>query len=410
MAMQTPAVASSPKVAAAPAAAVVGRRRHKLRHCVIRNRELDSSSRLCAAAAAEDGREGGEKKGMRRVAVLGASGYTGSEVMRLLSRSENFRIVAGTAERQAGSTLAECFPHLAVDAHAASMTLVPVGELDWHGVDCCFCCLPHGTTQEILKGVPDHVRTVDLSADFRLRNVEEYREWYGDEHRAQELQKEAVYGLSELNRGAIAGARLVANPGCYPTCSQLPLVPLIRNGLISPLGIIIDAKSGVSGAGRSVKQNFLFTEIADGMQAYGVTRHRHAPEIEQGLSDAAGVPVLVSFTPHLIPMSRGMQCTMYVSLSGSTTVSDLRNALESAYADEGFVHVLPEGTVPQTRHVRGSNHCLMNVFEDRLPGRAIVVSVIDNLVKGASGQAIQNMNILHGLDEACDLGGLAMFP
>ena len=258
--------------------------------------------------------------------------------------------------------------------------------------------------------VPRHIKTVDLSADFRLRDTAVYAEWYGGEHRAPELQREVAYGLSELNRDAITSARVVANPGCYPTCSQLPLVPLVRAGLVSPHGITIDAKSGVSGAGRSVKQPYLFTELADGMQAYGVTRHRHAPEIEQGISDAAGEPVLVSFTPHLIPMSRGMQCTTYVTLSPTAQVADLRDALEAQYADEKYVHVLPEGQVPQTRHVRASNHCLINVFPDRIPGRAILVSVIDNLVKGASGQAIQNLNIMCGVDESRGIEGMPVFP
>ena len=285
-----------------------------------------------------------------------------------------------------------------------------VADVNWDVMNCCFCCLPHGTTQEIVSKIPEHVKVVDLSADFRLRDIDLYREWYGDEHKAPSLQSEAVYGLSEINREQIRHARLVANPGCYPTCSQLALVPLIRHKLISHQGIIIDAKSGVSGAGRSLKQHLLFTEMADGMQAYGVTRHRHAPEIEQGLTDVAGEQVYVSFTPHLIPMSRGMQCTMYVTLMSSCTVSDLHHALEDAYRDDQYVHVLPEGVIPQTRHVRGSNPCLMNVFPDRLSGRAIVVSVIDNLVKGASGQAIQNLNIMCGFEESHAIESLPVFP
>jgi N-acetyl-gamma-glutamyl-phosphate reductase len=249
-----------------------------------------------------------------------------------------------------------------------------------------------------------------LSADFRLKNVDTYAEWYGGEHKAKELQKEVIYGLTEMNREAVAKARVVANPGCYPTCTQLPLVPLIAAGLVQIEDIVIDAKSGVSGAGRSAKQNLLYTEAAEGINAYGVSKHRHMPEIEQGLSEAAGKPVLISFTPHLVPMTRGMECSSYVKMTPGTTVDDLRSCLEAKYANEPFVTVLPPGMVPQTHHVRGSNYCFMNVFPDRIPGRAIILSVIDNLVKGASGQAIQNMNLMMGLDETTCLLQQPMFP
>jgi N-acetyl-gamma-glutamyl-phosphate reductase len=343
-----------------------------------------------------------------RVAVLGASGYTGAEVTRLLALHPHFRITALTGDSKAGLPFSDVFPHLATAADVPN--LVKIADVDWSQIDAAFCCLPHATTQETLAALPAAVRVVDLSADFRLRNVETYAEWYGGPHRAPELQKEAVYGLTELNREAIKGARLVANPGCYPSCVQLPLVPLLEAGVVTAEDIVIDAKSGVSGAGRSAKQNLLYAEVAEGVGAYGVGRHRHMPEIEQGLSDAAGAPVRVSFTPHLMPMTRGMETASYVRLAPGKTAADARAVLAARYAGEPFVHLLKEGEPPRTHHVRGTNFCHVNVFEDRLPGRLIVLSVIDNLVKGASGQAVQNMNLLFGLPETTALLQQALYP
>jgi N-acetyl-gamma-glutamyl-phosphate reductase len=256
---------------------------------------------------------------------------------------------------------------------------------------------------------PD-AKVVDLSADFRLGDVAAYAKWYGHEHRAPDLQRAAVYGLTELKRAAVRAARLVANPGCYPTSAQLPLVPLVEAGQIEAGDIVIDAKSGVSGAGREAKQQNLYGEVAEGMHAYGVASHRHAPEIEQGLSEAAGRAVLVNFTPHLAPMSRGILSSIYVRLAEGASAEDLRDTLAERYAGEPFVKVLPPGTAPATRHVRGSNHCLIGVFADRVPGRAILFSVIDNLVKGASGQAIQNMNLMAGFAETAALEQQPLFP
>ncbi|GBF90163.1 N-acetyl-gamma-glutamyl-phosphate reductase [Raphidocelis subcapitata] len=343
-----------------------------------------------------------------RVAVLGASGYTGAEVVRLSALHPNISITALTGEKQAGKPFAEVFPHLVAASNVGP--LVKISDVEFADVDAVFCCLPHATTQQIIKGLPKHLKIVDLSADFRLRDVDTYAEWYGNEHAAPELQKTAVYGLTELARDDIKKARLVANPGCYPTTVQIPLVPLLEGGMISKDDIIIDAKSGVSGAGRAAKESNLYVEIAEGINAYGVSSHRHMPEIEQGLSDAAGADVKVSFTPHLMCMSRGMQSTMYVKLAGGATPDSLRAALSERYASEPFVRVLPKGSVPHTRHVRGSNFCLIGVFPDRLPGRAIVICVIDNLVKGASGQAMQNLNLVMGFPETTGLMQLAMFP
>jgi N-acetyl-gamma-glutamyl-phosphate reductase len=342
-----------------------------------------------------------------RIGILGASGYTGAELVRLLARHPQAEIRLLTADRQAGKPLAEVFPHL---GHLKLPDLRKIDEADWSGIDVVFCALPHGTTQEVVARLPRHLKIVDLSADFRLADIAAYAQWYGHEHRAPELQKEAVYGLTELARPAVKAARLVANPGCYPTSAQLPLMPLLEVGEIEGGDIIIDAKSGVSGAGRDAKQGSLYAEVTEGIHAYGVAGHRHAPEIEQGLSAAAGKPIIVNFTPHLMPMSRGILSSIYVKLANGATAARLRETLAARYKDEPFVRLLPDGQVPQTRHVRGSNHCVMNVFADRVPGRAILLSAIDNLVKGASGQAIQNMNLMCGMAETTALEQEPLFP
>ena len=340
-----------------------------------------------------------------RVGVLGASGYTGGELLRLLAGHDGFSVGLLTAERRAGQSLGAVFPHL---DGAGFPDLVKIGDAAWDTLDAVFCCLPHGTTQEVVAALPGHLRVVDLSADFRLADPDVYAAWYGRAHGAAALQGEAVYGLTELARDEIRRARLVANPGCYPTASQLPLAPLLEDGLIDAEDIIIDAKSGVSGAGREAKQGSLFAEVGEGVHAYGVARHRHAPEIEQGLAAAAGRDVTVNFTPHLIPMNRGILATIYVRTAKGADA--LREALARRYADEPFVRVLPAGAAPATRHVRGSNHCLIGVFDDRIEGRAILISAIDNLVKGASGQAIQNMNLMHALPETTGLEQAPLFP
>jgi N-acetyl-gamma-glutamyl-phosphate reductase len=346
-------------------------------------------------------------KNRLRIGILGASGYTGAELLRLLARHPGVEIRLLTADRQAGKPLSDIFPHL---GGLALPLPVKIEEADWPAVELVFCCLPHGTTQEVIAKLPSRLKVVDLSADFRLADTAIYAEWYGHAHRAPALQREAVYGLTELARDAVTKARLVANPGCYPTSAQLPLIPLIETGQIVSDDIIIDAKSGVSGAGRDAKQQNLYAEVSEGIHAYGIAGHRHAPEIEQGLSAAAGKPVKVNFTPHLVPMSRGILSSIYVRLAGGATPDTLRETLARRYAGEAFLRILPAGQAPATRHVRGSNHCLMAVFADRLPGRAILLSVIDNLVKGASGQAVQNMNLMAGWPEATALEQEALFP
>jgi N-acetyl-gamma-glutamyl-phosphate reductase len=342
-----------------------------------------------------------------RVGILGASGYTGAELIRLLAQHPQVEMKLLTGDRAAGKPLGTVFPHL---AHLQVPTLIKIEDADWSGLDIVFCALPHGTTQEVIAKLPQHLKIVDLSADFRLYDLETYAKWYGHAHKAPDLQKEAVYGLTEIERSAVKKARLVANPGCYPTSAQLPLIPLIEAKQIELDDIIIDAKSGMTGAGRAAKEEMLFSEVSEGIHAYGVAKHRHAPEIEQGLSKAAGRPVLVNFTPHLMPMNRGILSSIYVRLAKGVSAADLRATLEKKYAGETFVRIVPEGVSPATRHVRGSNHVLIGVFADRVPGRAILLCVEDNLVKGASGQAIQNMNVMAGLPEGTGLMQEALFP
>ncbi len=342
-----------------------------------------------------------------RIGILGASGYTGAELLRLLLRHPAAEIRLLTAERQAGKDIAEVFPQL---AGQGLPRLVKIEEADFSALDMVFCALPHGTTQEVIAALPSDLKVVDLSADFRLADPATYAQWYGREHQAPELQLEAVYGLTELARTAVAKARLVANPGCYPTPCQLALVPLIEAGAIETDQIVIDAKSGVTGAGRAPKEASLYAEVGEGIHAYALAGHRHAPEIEQELSAVSGQPILVNFTPHLMPMNRGELLTTYVRLAEGASVEALRAALAARYEAEPFVRVVPQGTVPATRHVRGSNFCLLGVFADRIPGRAILISTLDNLVKGSSGQAIQNMNVMFGLEETQGLEQQPLFP
>jgi N-acetyl-gamma-glutamyl-phosphate reductase len=342
-----------------------------------------------------------------KAAVLGASGYTGADMIRLTARHPNIEIVALIAKGHAGQPLAQVFPHLAgLDLPA----LVTSDQVDWSKVDVVFGGLPHGTSHAEIAKLPKAVKVIDMSADFRLRDPKTYAEWYGGEHSAPDLIKDAVYGLTEHYRDKIKSARLVACPGCYPTAVLLALLPLLKAKLITGDDVIIDAKSGVSGAGRTLKQNILFSEAGEGLSPYGIGNHRHVPEIEQELGLAAGGSVRVNFTPHLVPMSRGELCTCYVRLAGKARGADLRSALAAAYKTSPFVRIVEEGVIPATQHVRGSNYCHIGVFGDRISGRAIVVSAIDNLVKGSAGQALQNFNAMHGFEETLGLEQLPLFP
>lgn len=338
--------------------------------------------------------------------ILGASGYTGAELLRLIENHPAFRIVALTGETQAGKKMEAVYPHL---RHRDLPALVKHAEVDFSDVQLVFCCLPHGTTQEIIAGLPEHVKIVDLSADFRLFDGAAYEEWYGHAHHALDLQKTAIYGITELNRERVKASRLVANPGCYPTSILLPMLPLVEAGLINPHSIGADSLSGISGAGRGVKQEMLFTELDGGVSAYGIGKHRHMAEIEQELTRAAKAPIRISFTPHLVPITRGMLSTIHAALSPNVTAEDVRAHLAKRYANEPFVKVLESGS-PSTHQVRGTNMCFMSVHAGRLPGELIIISVIDNLVKGASGQALQNANLMFGLPEVTNLQLTAVFP
>ena len=347
-----------------------------------------------------------------KIGILGASGYTGAELVRMLLRHPRVEIALLTADRKAGQDMREVFPQF---APFALPRLVSLDGLDWAalGLDLVFCALPHATTQKVIKELlarAPNTKVVDLSADFRLHDTAAYAKWYGHEHHAPELQNEAVYGLVETHRRAIKKARLVANPGCYTTCAQLPLVPLIKEKAIELGEIVIDAKSGMTGAGRSAREAMLFSEVSEGFHAYGVGHHRHMAELDQEFSLAAGREVVVTFTPHLVPMNRGILSTIYVRGRRGRTPQDIHAILSKTYAREPFVHVLPFGETPQTRHVRGANMTFIGVANDRIEGRAIIISALDNLVKGASGQAIQNMNLVLGFPETLGLEQVALFP
>ena len=334
---------------------------------------------------------------IKNAAILGASGYTGAEAVRLITGHPRIQLKALTGHSRAGEALANIYPNF---APLGLPDVVTWQEVDWSEIDVVFACLPHGASQDTIAQVIDSVDTViDLSADFRIKDPDLYAEVYGRKHDQTMLLSEAVYGLTEYARADLRGARLVACPGCYPTCTLLSLLPAIDAELIEPDTIIIDAKSGVTGAGRKASTGLIYSEVSDGAHAYAVGTHRHAPEIDQMLTHVSGVETCVSFTPHLIPMNRGMITTSYVALRPGVSVEDLHSAYLARYKDEAFIHIEDAGTAPQTRHIRASNFARIGIFADRKPGRAIIICVIDNLTKGSSGQAVQNYNVVEGWDE-----------
>ncbi len=339
-----------------------------------------------------------------RIAILGASGYTGAELIRLVATHPGFDIVAATGERKAGMNIASVFPHL---RHLSLPPICQIGEVDFSKVDLCFCALPHRTSQQIVMNLPKSVRVVDLSADFRLRDPSEYRKWYGVLHAAAELQKTAIYGLTEFYRDQIATASLVAGTGCNSAAAQFALRPLFVAKAIDFNEVIIDLKCGVSGAGRVLQEHLLHSELSEGYYPYAVGgTHRHLGELDQEFSQVAGEPITVQFTPHLLPVNRGVLATAYVRGDAST----IHEVLSTAYTDEPFLSVLPLGDMPSTHHVRGSNFVHIGVAGDRRSGRAIVVAVLDNLVKGSSGQALQNANVMLGESETAGLLAAPLFP
>ncbi|MFC3180397.1 N-acetyl-gamma-glutamyl-phosphate reductase [Cypionkella sinensis] len=339
-----------------------------------------------------------------RIAILGASGYTGAELVRLIATHPAMKIVALSADRKAGMAMAEVFPFL---RHLDLPRLQKIDEIDFSQVDLCFCALPHATTQVVVSALPRNLKIVDLSADFRLRDPAEYEKWYGQPHTAVDLQKEAVYGLTEFYRDEIRNARLVAGTGCNAATGQFALRPLISAGVIDLDNILIDLKAGVSGAGRSLKENLLHAELSGGTHTYSMGgKHRHLGEFDQEFAKLAGRPVHIQFSPHLLPMNRGILATTYVQ--GDAKV--IHQTLTDAYAAEPFLQVLPFGALPSTRDIAGSNYCHIGVIADRIPGRAVVVAVLDNLTKGSSGQAIQNANLMLGIEETAGLMLAPMFP
>ena len=343
-----------------------------------------------------------------KIGIIGASGYTGQELMRILVRHPKAEITSATSERFAGAAIADIFPSLKglIDLRLSKLSVQRVVRES----DFIFTALPHGTSmgvvEECIKGGK---KVVDLSADFRLKDPDLYGRWYG-KHSCPNLLQEAIYGLPELYRDKIKGGQLVANPGCYPTGAILALAPLLEQGMISPAGIVVDAKSGVSGAGRNPSVTNLFGEVAEGLKAYGVAKHRHAPEMEQELSSRAGKEVHILFVPHLIPINRGLLSTIYARTDGELSTEQAYGVLQRCYGKEPFVRLCSPGAFPSTIEVRGSNYCDLGIMVDDRSGQLIVISAIDNLVKGASGQAVQNMNLMCGLPETTGLDQIPLAP
>lgn len=340
------------------------------------------------------------------VGVVGGTGYTGSELLRLLAGHPMVEVKVVTSRQQAGKPLTDIHPHMRpfADLHFSEPSVAVLAQCQL-----VFFATPHGASMRL---VPDliaaGIRVIDLSADFRLRDATVWADWYGQPHACPELIEEAVYGMPEINREQIRDARLIACPGCYPTAVLLGLLPLLEQGMVALDGLIADAKTGVSGAGRTLKTPFLYGEMAESFKAYGVSGHRHLPEISQELAQAAGADIQLTFVPHLVPMVRGIHATLYARLLDHE--ADLQSVFEARYADEPFVDVRPAGSTPETRSVRGANDCRLAVHRPVDGDTVVVLSVIDNLVKGAAGQGVQCLNLMCGLDEMTGLRGPALLP
>lgn len=338
------------------------------------------------------------------IAILGASGYTGAELVRIIATHPSLAIKALTGDRKAGQPMSSVYPHL---RHLDLPDLITIDELDYSGLDLVFCALPHATSQAVIPSIPNSVKVVDLSADFRLRDPEAYAKWYGKAHDAVEMQADAVYGLTEFYRDEIKRARFVAGTGCNAATGLFAMLPLVKAGVVDLDDIILDLKAATSGAGRSAKEHLLLSELYENVLPYSVGgRHRHLGEFDQELSKAAGREVRVQLTPHLLPASRGIVMTCY--LKGDPVA--VHETLSKAYMDEVFIRVLPFGEVPQMKDVRASNFCHIGVVGDRMSGRATVVATLDNLTKGSSGQAVQNANLMLGVEETAGLMLAPVFP
>ena len=335
---------------------------------------------------------------MIKAGIIGATGYAGAELVRLLTNHPEVQIIRYGSKSYIGTAYSDVYGSMRgiADAICEAEDMESLAE----EADVIFTATPQGLCASLVSGdVLNKVKIVDLSADFRIKDAARYEQWYGIRHPHPEFLPEAVYGLPEINREAVKKARLIANPGCYPTCSILAVAPALREGIIDPSTVIIDAKSGTTGAGRSAKVANLYCEVNENIKAYGVATHRHTPEIEDQLSIAAGCQVILNFTPHLVPMERGILVTAYASLAKDVSAEEVMHIYEETYASERFVRVLPSGRVPETRFVRVSNYADVGFAVDRRTGRLIMMGAIDNLVKGAAGQAVQNMNLMFGLPE-----------
>ena len=344
-----------------------------------------------------------------KVGIVGASGYVGQELLRILLDHPHAEVAKITSRQYAGQEIASLYRNFAGRTELRFTEKIEGDDLK--ELDLVFLALPHGIASKwVTKDVLDQVKVIDIGADFRIKDKAVYEEWYKTEHGSEDLLKEAVYGLTEWNREEIREAKLLANPGCYPTASAMAAIPLLKKELIEASTVILDAKSGVSGAGRKVHQGVHFAEVNENFKAYGVATHRHTPEIEQTLSLAGGEEVKLNFTPHLLPMSRGILVTLYASLQAGVTKEQVDQAFHSAYEDESFIRIMPEGTLPETKWVKGSNFCDLAWKIDQRTNRIIVISCIDNLVKGAAGQAVQNMNVMAGWPEDAGLKPVGQFP
>ncbi|HJB06882.1 MAG TPA: N-acetyl-gamma-glutamyl-phosphate reductase [Candidatus Enterocloster faecavium] len=346
---------------------------------------------------------------MIKAGIIGSTGYAGGELARLLLQRDDVEILWYGSRSYVGQKYASVYPNLfkIVDESCQDDAIKELADQ----VDVVFTATPQGLCASLIdEDILSRVKVIDLSADFRIKDQSVYEKWYKLEHKSPQFLGEAVYGLPEVNREKVKTARLIANPGCFPTCSFLSVYPMVKEGLIDPNTLIIDAKSGTSGAGRGAKTDNLYCEVNESIKAYGVGTHRHTPEIEEQLSYAAGQPVTISFTPHLVPMNRGILVTAYASLNGTVTEEEARAAYEKYYKDEYFVRLLEPGMVPQTRWVEGSNFADVNFKIDSRTNRVVMMGAIDNMVKGAAGQAVQNMNLMFGLPEQTGLKQLPMFP
>ncbi len=342
-----------------------------------------------------------------KVAIIGATGYTGAELIRILINHPQVSIKSLIANSNVDQNLYEIYPNF---SPISLPNLQKIDEVDFKQIDIAFCCLPHTTSQQVINKISQYknLKIIDLSADFRLKDPKNYQKWYKNEHLAPKLQETAVYGLSEIYSAKIIKSSIVACPGCYPTSILLPLLPLVENKLINSQTIICDSKSGFSGAGKKLEVNNLFCEINNSVKAYSIGNHRHLSEIEQELSIFANQEIEINFTPHILPINRGIISTIYVDLVDNFKVVDLRNCLLTKYEDCPFVELT--SNPPAIREVIGTNFCKFSVHQGRNEKKAVIISVIDNLVKGASGQAVQNMNLMFSLDEKLGLTQIAMHP